>query len=121
MSRVPIGPGTEVTLNFKLSLPDGQLIDQTGASGATFKFADGSLLPGFEQALVGLFAGDQTLVTLSSDQGFGAVNEDNIHWMKRSDFARELLLEEGTRGLVPRPRGRVARHHQAGSRRGGRG
>ena len=95
MSRVPIGPGTEVTLNFQLSLPDGQLIDQTGASGATFKFADGSLLPGFEQALVGLFAGDQTLVTLSSDQGFGAVNEDNIHWMKRSDFARELLLEEG--------------------------
>ena len=84
-----------MTLNFKLSLPDGQLIDQTGASGATFKFADGSLLPGFEQALVGLFAGDQTHVTLSSDQGFGAVNEDNIHWMKRSDFARELLLEEG--------------------------
>ena len=52
MSRVPIGPGTEVTLSFQLSLPDGQLIDQTGASGATFKFADGSLLPGFEQALV---------------------------------------------------------------------
>ena len=95
MSRVPIGPGTEVTLSFQLSLPDGQLIDQTGASGATFKFADGSLLPGFEQALVGLFAGDRTVVTLSSDQGFGAVNEDNIHWMKRSDFARELLLEEG--------------------------
>ena len=63
MSRVPIGPGTEVTLSFQLSLPNGQLIDQTGASGATFKFADGSLLPGFEQALVGLFAGDQTLVT----------------------------------------------------------
>ena len=48
-----------------------------------------------DRALVGLFAGDQTHVTLSSDQGFGAVNEDNIHWMKRSDFARELLLEEG--------------------------
>ena len=51
-----------MTLNFKLYLPDGQLIDQTGGSGATFKFADGSLLPGFEQALAGLFAGDQTVV-----------------------------------------------------------
>lgn len=95
MSRVPIGPGTEITLRFKLSLTDGQLIDQTGSSPATFKFADGSLLPGFENALLGLFPGDQFEAILTPEQGFGAVNEDNIHWMSRRDFARELLLEEG--------------------------
>ena len=43
---------------------------------------------------MGLFAGDQTLVTLQVIRGL-AINEDNIHWMKRSDFSRELLLEEG--------------------------
>jgi len=95
LSRVPIGPGTEITLRFKLSLIDGQLIDQTDASPATFRFADGSLLPGFETALLGCFSGDRVEAVLTPDQGFGTVNEDNIHWMNRRDFARELLLEEG--------------------------
>ena len=95
MSRVPIGPGTEITLRFKLSLTDGQLIDQTEVSPATFKFADGSLLPGFENALLGRFSGDRVEAVLAPEQGFGVVNEDNIHWMNRRGFARELLLEEG--------------------------
>jgi FKBP-type peptidyl-prolyl cis-trans isomerase SlpA len=82
-------------LRFKLSLTDGQLIDQTEVSPATFKFADGSLLPGFENALLGHFSGDSVEAVLAPEQGFGVVNEDNIHWMNRRDFARELLLEEG--------------------------
>ena len=73
MSRVPIGPGTEITLRFKLSLTDGQLIDQTEASTATFKFADGSLLPGFENALLGHFSGDRVEAVLAPEQGFGVV------------------------------------------------
>jgi FKBP-type peptidyl-prolyl cis-trans isomerase SlpA len=32
---------------------------------------------------------------IDAEQGFGPVNPENIHVLKKSEFARELLLEPG--------------------------
>ncbi len=53
-----VGPDTRVTLHFSILLETGEEIDSTRRSRpATFTVGDGSLLPGFEQALFGLSAG----------------------------------------------------------------
>lgn len=60
MSETRIGHDSEVTLHFTVKLPNGEVVDSTAdKSPATFKVGDGNLLPGFEQSLFGLKAGDQ--------------------------------------------------------------
>ncbi len=94
-NNVPIGPGVKVTLRFKLSLREGELIDETGEQAATFIVGDGNLLPGFERAMFGLRAGARESFEIPAEAGFGEVNEENIHMMKKRDFSSEMELEEG--------------------------
>ena len=95
MNNVPIGPGTRVTLIFKLALSAGDVIDSTGDESATFEVGDGSLLPGFEAAMYGMKAGDSGELPIAAEQGFGMPNEENVHMMKRALFDVSQELVEG--------------------------
>ena len=95
MNSVPVGPGTRVTLIFKLALSNGDLIDSTGDESATFEVGDGSLLPGFESVMYGLKAGDSAELPIAAEQGFGLPNDENVHMMKRTLFEVSQDLIEG--------------------------
>lgn len=91
-----IGAGTEVTLHFSLVLEDGAVVDSNfDAQPATFTVGDGKLLPGFEQALFGLVAGDKKSMQIPPEQGFGQPNPNNIQEVKRKNFAADMELAEG--------------------------
>lgn len=91
-----IGPDTRVTLHFTLRLLDGEIVDSTRERApAQFVFADGSLLPGFEQVLLGLKAGDRRSVVVEPKDGFGDYNPDNVQKMARSQFSPDLHLVRG--------------------------
>lgn len=94
--EVRIGPGKRVTLHFSVLLLDGAMVDTTkDKQPATFTVGDGNLLPGFEQSLFGLKAGDKRSVVLNEEQAFGPYNEDNIQIMRRGLFASDMTLEVG--------------------------
>jgi FKBP-type peptidyl-prolyl cis-trans isomerase SlpA len=95
MNSSPIGPGTRVTLIFKLALPAGDVIDSTGDELATFEVGDGSLLPGFESVMYGMKAGDSAELPIAAEQGFGLPNDENVHMMKRALFEVSQDLVEG--------------------------
>jgi FKBP-type peptidyl-prolyl cis-trans isomerase SlpA len=95
MTDVRIGPDKEVTLHFALKLDNGDVVDSTfDKNPATFKVGDGNLLPGFEQAIYGLKAGDRRSLSISPEQGFGQGNPQNIQVMPRSQF-QHMELSEG--------------------------
>ncbi|WP_339523081.1 FKBP-type peptidyl-prolyl cis-trans isomerase [Pseudomonas sp. EA_35y_Pfl2_R111] len=95
MTDVRIGPDKEVTLHFALKLDNGDVVDSTfDKKPATFKVGDGNLLPGFEQAIYGLKAGDKRSLSISPEQGFGQGNPQNIQVMPRSQF-QDMDLSEG--------------------------
>ncbi|TVP90451.1 MAG: FKBP-type peptidyl-prolyl cis-trans isomerase [Pseudomonadaceae bacterium] len=95
MSENRINQESQVTLHFTLKLPDGEVVDSTlDKQPATFKVGDGSLLPGFEQALYGLKAGDQRSFEIDPEHGFGPGNPQNIQVMPRDNF-NEMELETG--------------------------
>ncbi|PKM24896.1 MAG: peptidylprolyl isomerase [Gammaproteobacteria bacterium HGW-Gammaproteobacteria-13] len=95
MTDVRIGPDREVTLHFALKLDNGDVVDSTfDKKPATFKVGDGNLLPGFEQAIYGLKAGDKRSLSISPEQGFGQGNPQNIQIMPRSQF-QDMELSEG--------------------------
>ena len=91
-----IGPGKKVALHFSISLADGQLIDSTRErpEPAEFTVGDGSLLPGFENAIFGLRAGDRRSVFIDAKRGFGDWNPDNQQVFTRVQFSG-MELEEG--------------------------
>ena len=91
-----IGPGKRVTLQFELRLENGDVIDSGFAKApVSFVFGDGNLMPGFEQALLGLEAGARREFTLPPEQAFGAVNEDNVQRFPAYQFPADLVLSEG--------------------------
>lgn len=95
MTDVRIGPDKQVTLHFALKLDNGDVVDSTfDKNPATFKVGDGNLLPGFEQAIYGLKAGDKRSLSISPEQGFGQGNPQNVQVMPRSQF-QDMELSEG--------------------------
>lgn len=96
VALLPVGPNTKVTLHFSLSLEDGSIVDSNfDSEPATFVFGDGSLLPGFEEALIGLEPGAEGKFTISPEKGFGQHNPNNIQEFSRKEFDADLDIETG--------------------------
>lgn len=95
MTDAAIGPGTRVSLHFAIKLQDGQIIDSNfDTRPASFTFGDGNIPEGFEQALLGLKAGEHAELTIAPERGFGMYNPSNIQVLPRSQF-KDMELEPG--------------------------
>jgi len=96
LSAMTIGPGSEVTLFFTLSLPDGTIADCTDKNEPiTFTMGDGSLIEGLEMMLYGLKEGDKQCLSIEPVDAFGFPDEENIHVMPREEFDDSFDLKEG--------------------------
>lgn len=94
MTEQRIGPERQVTLHFAIKLESGEVVDSTeGKPPATFTVGDGNLLPGFEQSLYGLKAGDKRSIAIEPEHGFGQPNPQNVQVMPRGNFAGMELSE----------------------------
>lgn len=92
-----INNSSKVTLHFSLALDNGDLVDSTfDKAPATFVMGDGSLLPGFEEQLLGLFPSDKKTAVIEPAKAFGARNPENIQQFKRKDFADDAQMKPGT-------------------------
>lgn len=95
VNPMPVAEGTRVTLHFALRLTSGEEVDSTRhGQPATFDVGDGSLLPGFEAALMGMQPGDEAEIELPAQQAFGEHRRENVHLIGRERFA-EVELEPG--------------------------
>jgi len=93
--RRRIDASARVTLHFAILLDSGEEIDTTRrGKPATFVIGDGSLLPGFEEALFGMQAGDDAQIDLSPEQAFGLHRRENVQLLNRDRF-RDVELEPG--------------------------
>ncbi len=91
-----IEQGKKVTLNFALSLDDGQIVDSTfDKKPATLVIGDGNLPDGFESFLMGLEAGAKETFNVPPEKAFSQANPNNVQSMKRSDFSKDMELEVG--------------------------
>jgi len=96
ISAITIGPGSEVTMFFTLSLPDSTVADCTDENEPlTFTMGDGSLIEGLEMMLYGLKEGDKQCLSIEPIDAFGFSEVESIHTMPRKDFDESFNLEEG--------------------------
>lgn len=80
LDETRIDHGSTVELHFSVAVEDKEEIDNTRHRDQPVQLVvgDGSLLPGFEQALYGLRAGDRRTVHLPAADAFGEWNPDNV-------------------------------------------
>lgn len=91
-----IGEGSTVDLHFSVALENGIELDNTRvrAEPVTLTIGDGNLLPGFENALLGLRAGDRRTVYLPPEDAFGAWNPDNVQKFDTVKFAERPYIDQ---------------------------
>ena len=88
--------GDKVKVHFTGYLEDGTVFGST-MDEESFEFTIGekNMLPGFENAVVGMQKGDIKTITLSPEDAYGPHKKELVSAMERSGFPKEIPLEVG--------------------------
>ncbi len=88
-----VQPGSFLTLHYRLSGPQGDIINTFKDKPATLTLGSGELSPAVEQRLLGLQEGQQATFEIPSGEAFGDRNAEMVQWV-----ARKLLNQMGDPG-----------------------
>jgi len=99
--------GDTVRVHYRAKLHDGSVFDETFDRGPLrFTIGEGQLIPGFEEAVVGMKPGDSKTTELPAEMAFGPYQEDMVVVVPKSRFANlEEEPEVGERLPIPQPDG----------------
>ena len=93
--------GSRISLHFSLILEGGEEFETTRSSlPASLVLGDGNLLPGFEEAIRGLKAGDADQILIPARDAFGERNEENIRSMRKERFMGTDVYSSMEKGLI---------------------
>jgi FKBP-type peptidyl-prolyl cis-trans isomerase SlyD len=85
-----------VSLDYTLRLEDGQVVD-TSAGREPLEFLQGrsQIVAGLEQALYGMYVGDEKDVVVPPEDGYGLRNPDAFQEIPMNLFPSDITLEPG--------------------------
>jgi FKBP-type peptidyl-prolyl cis-trans isomerase 2 len=83
--------GDTVQINYTGRLSDGTVFDtSTGRAPLEFKLGAGTVIPGFDKAVVGMKVGDKKTVTIPASEAYGAHQDDLVLEIPRDQLAKDL-------------------------------
>ena len=90
--------GDKVKVHFTGNLEDGTVFGST-MDDEPFEFTIGekNMLPGFENAVIGMQMGDTRTIELPPEEAYGLHKKELVTVMERSGFPKEIQLEVGKR------------------------
>ena len=83
-----VEPGSFLTLHYRLSGPQGDVINTFGGKPATLSLGAGELSPAVEDRLIGLAEGAHDTFELPAGAAFGERNPDMVQWLARKELDR---------------------------------
>jgi peptidylprolyl isomerase len=90
--------GDRVKVHFTGYLDDGTVFGSTmGDAPFEFSIGEKNMLPGFEQAVIGMKKGETKTITLPPEEAYGLHKKELVTDMQRSGFPKEIKLEIGKR------------------------
>ncbi|BDA73543.1 peptidyl-prolyl cis-trans isomerase, FKBP-type, putative [Rivularia sp. IAM M-261] len=100
--------GDTVTVHYTGKLTDGTVFDSSsGGDPLEFTIGTGQLIPGFEDAVVGMNAGDSKTTHIPVDQAYGTYRDDMVIEVDREQMPPELEPEIGQQLQLQQPTGQV--------------
>jgi peptidylprolyl isomerase len=103
----PAKQGDTVRVHYRGKLQDGSIFDETfDREPLRFTIGKGQLIPGFEEAVVGMKPGDSKTTELPVEKAFGPHLEERVVEVPKRNFARwNLEPAVGKRVPIPQPDG----------------
>ncbi|MHC4646970.1 MAG: FKBP-type peptidyl-prolyl cis-trans isomerase, partial [Planctomycetota bacterium] len=90
--------GDTVKVHYKGKLNDGTVFANS-SKREPFEFVIGGeqIIPGFEEAVVGMNPGESKTITVLADSAFGPYHEELVRTIERNKFPEGLAPEVGQR------------------------
>jgi peptidylprolyl isomerase len=90
--------GDAVKIHYTGRLDDGTEFDSSSGRGPLdMTIGDGRVIPGFEEAVIGMAPGEKKTVTLPPEQAYGPRAEELVHEVERSAVPGQVDLKAGMR------------------------
>ncbi|MBW2109477.1 MAG: peptidylprolyl isomerase [Deltaproteobacteria bacterium] len=100
--------GDTVTVHYTGKFEDGTVFDTSRERGPMqFTIGQGRLIPGFEQAVVGMAPGESKSTTVPPEQAYGPHNNEMVQVIDRKQVPPDMQLEVGQQLEVRRPDGQT--------------
>ena len=88
--------GDKVTVHYTGKLADGTQFDTSQPdSPIEFTIGESMVIPGFEQAVIGMSPGDSKTTTIPQDEGYGPHREEMVLTVERANIPANIDLELG--------------------------
>jgi len=88
--------GDTVKVHYTGKLQDGTVFDTSvGSEPLEFTLGQGQIISGFEQAVIGMRAGESKTVTIPVDQAYGPYYDDMVLEVERDELPEDLEPEVG--------------------------
>jgi peptidylprolyl isomerase len=100
--------GDQVRVHYTGRLEDGTVFDSSrGREPLAFTVGQGQVIPGFENAVVGMKVGDTRTTSIPPDEAYGHYREDMVAQIDRAQVPPELEIEVGQQLQVEQQDGEV--------------
>jgi peptidylprolyl isomerase len=98
--------GSRVKVHYTGKFEDGQVFGtSTKGEPLEFTIGEGNVLPGLENAVVGMEVGQKKTVTLPPEEAYGQRSEELVAQIERKDLPDDLKPQIGDRLQMQRPDG----------------
>lgn len=88
--------GDKVQVNYTGKLPSGEMFDTSeGREPLEFTAGGGQVIPGFDNAVIGMKEGEKKNVHIPVAEAYGEKSDEMIMDFPRSNFPEDITPEEG--------------------------
>lgn len=103
---MPVLQGDTIRIHYTGTLEDGSVFDSSdGREPLQFTVGSGQVIPGFDNAVLGLDPGDERTVTIPADEAYGQVRDDMVVQATRDQLPEGLEPELGDQLQLTTPDG----------------
>lgn len=100
--------GDTVSIHYTGKLDDGSVFDSSlEREPLQFSIGGQQVIPGFEQAVIGMNPGDSKTETIVYDQAYGPRHKDMVVTVLREQIPSDFDLEVGQQLQIKNPEGQV--------------
>lgn len=94
-----IKEGSKVSLHYTLTVNGVKLESSQGREPLTYVHGEGNIIPGLEEALDGMNAGDKKDIQVTPEKGYGTRDPDALQKVPKSAFENPEGMKIGDRVL----------------------
>lgn len=88
--------GDTVKIHYTGKLDDGSVFDSSAdREPLEFTIGEGNIIPGFEQAVLGMAPGDSKTINIAPDDAYGPYREEMLQQVERASIPEDIPLELG--------------------------